>query len=111
MPYNLLGKVKTSILSQILGTDYKEFWSPLGLEGLAKTEGDRLDILFIKASRPGSGQFREFILIAQKQYKTIAVWEVWNKRFDKTLAGYGFEETEIIDSDGFPVKGRIWNAQ
>jgi hypothetical protein len=78
------------MLGQILGTGYYEFSTTIGISGLAKAEDGRLDLLAVLASKPGTGQFREFITQAKKSFKTIAVWAITNNTLREALIRYGF---------------------
>lgn len=84
-------------IGKILGTGYNRFSTDHGIKGLAKVNHTRLDLLAIVASRPGTGQFRDFIEDAKKHFDEIVVWEVWNKNLEATLLRYGFGKE--VDTD------------
>lgn len=92
----------------IFGTGYMRFTTELGLDGLARISGDRLDILAIVTDTPGNGQFREFIRLAKEQFKEIGVWHVWNDALPKILTKYGFYKTKTVEMDGEILEGYLY---
>jgi len=66
------------------------FHSPAGTMGLAKEQGDRLDILEVESETPGTGQFKAFIAGRKAQYSTVCVWLDWNPEIGKRLSKWGF---------------------
>ncbi len=108
---SVLGQIWTDRIGALLGTNYKRFKSPTGLNGLAKSSGDRLDILAVDATQPGTGQFRRFIKRAKQEYKTICIWEVWNKDLEGILGRYEFNPCDENDPDTHEhLTGYRWNA-
>ena len=98
-------------ISSLLGTGYEKFRSPTGLNGLAKDSDERLDLLVVDATIPGTGQFRTFIEKAKLEYETICVWEVWNKDLRPILERYGFFPYHETDPDtDEPLEGYRWNG-
>ncbi len=95
-------------ISDMLGTGYKRFESSVGINGLAKVSGKRLDILAVIARTPGKGQFRRFIAAAKNAYETVAVWEDWNPVIGEALQRYGFRKTSMIGDDGKASAGWIF---
>jgi hypothetical protein len=94
---------------QDLGTGYQQFESDCGVGGLAKINGDRLDLLAFRARQPGSGQFREFIRRAKEEFSVICIWEIWNPEVEPMLQRYGFKPGETdTDSDGSTMTGWRW---
>lgn len=84
----------------MLGTGYEQFHSPTGMNGLAKVDGDRLDILALDASAPGTGQLRAFIDQCKREFETICIWEIWNPLLEEILRRYGFRAFKrAVDKD------------
>ena len=108
---SILGQTQIDPIGKILETGYLRFQSPTGLAGLAKRNGDRLDILAVHSSKEGRGQFREFILKAKSEFKTICVWEIWNPILESALSRYGFAAETEITAWGEAVKGMRWDAK
>lgn len=107
---SLLGRVQPDPVGQLLHTGYMRFYSPFGIDGLAKTKPDRLDLLAVFADRPGTGQFRRFIAQAKLEYKTICIWHIANPVLESVLARYGFNPETEIQGDGEAIAGRRWDA-
>jgi hypothetical protein len=97
------------ITADMLGTGYSKFAHSSGIEGLCKSNGDRLDILALHADVPGTGQFRVFIGEAKKTYRTICIWEIWNTWLEPVLDRYGFSPETEITSWGESVSGMRWD--
>ena len=105
---SVLGTTTTSIVSKMLGTGYSNFESPSGVRGLAKTDGDRLDILAVESDIQGAGQFRLFIRLCKQEFRSIYVWHVLNPHMNAILRRYGFlpiQETH----DGEVLNGYRWS--
>lgn len=108
-PPSFIGETAPDSVAQILGTGYMRFRSPVGIGGLAKWNGDRLDLLVVHASSEGHGQFRQFIADAKQQFNTICVWEDWNPIIGIALSKYGFQRETEIQGDGEALKGWRWD--
>lgn len=108
---NVLGTTRPDPVGLILGTGYQRFQSPIGIEGLAKENGRRLDILAVVNPTDERGRFRLFIAQAKTQYDTICVWEIFNPAIHAALLRYGFvPETEIPGTGPpVPVEGLRWD--
>lgn len=104
---SVLGVTSPYWASELLGTDYDLFESPTGIRGLAKENGDRLDILAVDTTEEGKGQFRNFIIQCKKEYQEIYVWEVWNLIVEQALERYGFEYVKEFQIDK-EVEGLMW---
>lgn len=102
-----LGTKTLDLASQLLGLNYKRFQSPTGIEGLAKEDGKRLDILAVNATKPGTDQFHEFIIWCKAEYEAIYVWEIWNPLLEQILQRYGFQVALQLVK-GQMVWGRSW---
>ena len=102
----VLGELTPDPISVLLGTGFVRFASPTGMNGLAKVHGERLDILALDATAPGTGQLRAFIDQAKREFDTICVWHVWNPLLDGILQRFGFRACVEIDRDiGEPLEG------
>lgn len=86
----VLGSTHPDPIGRMLGHDFDRFYSPTGINGLAKEDGDRVDILAVDATKPGTGQFRAFIDQCKLEYETIVILEVWNDWLIEVLRRYGF---------------------
>ena len=98
-------------MSLLLGTRMKRFWSTTGLEGLARENVDRIDILAIISKDPGQGKFRKFVQELKKCYKTICVWHDFNPIMTDCLKRYGFQEAVEVDGmlKNETLKGWRWD--
>ncbi len=105
----LLQKTVPDLTSQILGTRYLRFESACGIIGLARPNEDRLDILALMAVHEGRGSFRQFIIEAKQEYRTICIWEVWNPILESALKRYGFMPEKEIQGNGEVVEGWRWD--
>lgn len=98
--------------SELLGSDYMQFRTAHGIDGLAKVAGLNLDLLFVGAEKPGTGQFRAFIQDAKLRFSKIDIWDIWSPALEKTLERYGFAPCTRADRklDGTPgvVHGMRW---
>lgn len=104
-----LGAIYLDLTSVLLGTGYDRFSSPTGIQGLAKQDGSRLDLLAIDASDPGKGQFREFMRQAKSEFEQIFIWEVWNPLLKEILVRYGFRPA-VGFFEGEMLTGFWWRA-
>ncbi len=108
---SVLGATEPHFIGRVLGTGYERFYSETGMNGLAREDGDRLNLLALDASNPGTGQFREFIEQAKKEYKTICIWHVSHEWLKLKLLEYGFrpyDENDIITTE--LLKGYRYDA-
>jgi hypothetical protein len=94
----------------ILGTGYNRFSTPFGIDGLAKWTHDRLDVLAVGASHPGSGAFRTFIEQAKKHFRQVFIWHIINPLLNTKLAEYGFVRAKQTEPDGEKIEGWKWEA-
>ena len=88
---------------------YQAFLSHAGIDGLAKIEGDRLEVLAVVSVAPGS--FRRFIALAKLEFSQVIVWEVWNPIAENALLRYDFRPYTRIEPDGEVLKGLAWSRQ
>lgn len=95
-------------IGDMLGTRYKRFESSVGINGLAKVTGKRIDILAVVATRQRTGQFRRFIAAAKNAFDVVAVWEDWNHVVGDALHRYGFTRTWRHEDDGTRSAGWIF---
>jgi len=97
---SVLGITKPDVISELLGTGFHRFYSLTGINGLAKMiSEDRLDILAVDATNPGTGQFRAFIEQAKREFATIYLWEVWNPILAEILQRYDFQTCTQVDKN------------
>lgn len=95
-----LGTISPDPVGVMLGSNMKRFTSPTGLEGLARDNGDRLDVLAVINPTKMTGCFRAFISQAKLEYKTICVLAVDNHIVRSALLRYGFVADVEIDQFG-----------
>lgn len=69
---------------------YRHFKTYLGVEGLARVIGSDLEILAVNATKPGTGQFRKFVVEAKTRFSSITLWTIMNDELMPILARYGF---------------------
>ncbi len=105
----VLGVTKDNIWGTLLNTGYREFQSPLGIQGLYKESPARLDLLAVAATEPGTGQFRRFIAACKGRYATIFVWEIMNPELNGILKRYGFEVANEQEN-GETIEGWKWEV-
>jgi len=103
----ILGTLTLDLASEILGTGFKRFSSPTGIDGLAKEVEGGVEILAVDASIRGMGFFRNFIKHCKEEYDTIILWEVWNPDLAEALVRYGFQRVDR-DIRGENVSGYEW---
>lgn len=108
---SVLGQTRPDRIAQILGTGYERFNSLTGVDGLAKVNGDRLDVLAVHTPEPfqNRGCCREFVRQAKEQYCTVCIWHVDNQTLAGALKRYGFTPETEIQSDGEIVPGWRWD--
>lgn len=93
-------------VGKMLGTRFDQFRSNVGIDGLARYNGNgMIELLAVHARTPGKGQFRRFIANLKKEYKTICVWEISNPLLETVLPRYGFKREVTIDSNGETLAG------
>jgi hypothetical protein len=94
--------------SAILGTGYERFLAPSGCHGLAKINGQAVEILAVGATEPGKGQFRAFISDCKRDFAEVRVLEIWNPDVSSALTRYGFvpftesRDLEVIEGMAWP---------
>jgi hypothetical protein len=108
---SVLGVISPDPCAVLLCTGYSRFTSPLGIDGLAKENGRRLDLLAVVNPTEEHGLFRRFIAEAKLEYDTICVWEIVNPAVEAALGRYGFQpETEISGvGPSVPIEGLRWD--
>lgn len=105
----ILGVIEPDPWAQILGTGYMRYQSPTGIKGLAKWNGDKLNLLVVHTETPNNGQFHDFISKAKLEWQTICVWECWNPIVGQALERYGFQQETEINGDGEVMEGWRWD--
>lgn len=104
-----LGVVEPDPIGVILETGYSRFVSPLGVSGLAKEEGDRVDILAVVSHEKGKGHFGNFLRHCQNTYATVCIWKDWNPILAPMLVKRGFRHTSETDKFGEKLDGWRWD--
>lgn len=104
--------MRPDAVATVLKTGYQRYESKQGISGLCRIKGFHLDLLFVSASKPGTGQFRRFIAACKTKYDSITVWEIWNKELPAILTRYGFKPTGEVPEDEEPdarmIEGYRW---
>lgn len=108
---SLLGETEPDPVGAILGTGYYRFSSPVGIDGLCKVNGGRLDLLAVISREPSKGHLREFLRQAKEHYRTVCVWHVDNPALGPALERYGFTPETEIQPDGEIVPGYRWDKK
>jgi hypothetical protein len=90
-------------------TGFGEYRSPTGIHGLAKADLQKkeLQLLVVMATRPGTGQFREFMTQCKTAYDHIRFWDVFARQLVNCLPRYGFERGWDLDPEG--KKAEVWD--
>lgn len=91
-----------------LDTGFMRFETKYGIDGLAKLDGDNLEVLAVVSTNPRQGRFRDFIAAAKITFASIAVLEIWEPIVEAALGRYGFTAFERTEPDGERVTGMIW---
>lgn len=107
----VLGSLKEDEMGKILNTGYVQFESPSGIFGLCKFTDERLDLLVVIAHKPESGQFKRFVTLTKKTFKTICVWEIWNETLKAALDRYEFKPETELQGDGEVLHGMRWDKE
>lgn len=92
----------------VLNTGYYRFESPLGLDGLARIDGDHLELLAVVTRTRREGSFRAFIAMAKEHFPAVSVWNIWNDIVRDALVRYGFKPASYVEWDGEHVEGLQW---
>lgn len=98
------------ILEAFLGrsaTPMERFESEYGIQGQSWVEGRDLNLLTVLASKPGTGQFRQFIEACKAEYDSVGVWLVMNRDLGKVLRRYGFKRATRLHN-GEKLRGYRW---
>lgn len=90
-------------------TDFMEFSSDIGIDGLARVNGNRIDFLAVISEDEGKGHFRDFIVACKEHYAFIRFWALMNPELEKTLTRYGFYGGNDVDCFGDVVDVMDWN--
>jgi len=78
------------------------------LHGLAFADDTVIEILAVRAHKPSTGQFRQFIQDLKAHYTFIRFWAVMNERLAGKLEEYGFRVGVDIDENGDPIDCMDW---
>ncbi len=93
----------------ILGTGFMRFESTCRIDGLAKVDGDRLELLAVHSPLRGQGNFRQFVKLAKSQFREIRVLHISRDWLSDALARYGFINFALQDERGEMITGMIWS--
>lgn len=108
--YPVIGELQEHWSSKMTGTQFKEFRSDLGVDGLAWVQENELHLLSVISGQPGSGQFREFIRQCKEAYPFIRIWAVMNDELRPVLARYEFVRGHDVDKFGEMQEVWDWSA-
>lgn len=104
-PTGILGRIRKPGL---LG--YSEFKSPIGISGMCRVDGRRVQFLAVDSIRPGNGLFRDFIAAVKKEFDRIDLLFVESPILLSCLPRYGFQpyqERQFLKSTSrFPELSR-----
>lgn len=100
-PFGLFKTFKEDWLGKLMGTGFHRFTTDIGVSGLAKHDGETLDILAVHSTHEGRGCFRQFIANAKEYFGRIVVRHDWNPIVGPALARYGFTEFQDGESCGW----------
>lgn len=109
--FDLFNRWEDDKWSILFGTGYKNYSSPHGIDGLARVQGETLDILAVFARHRGRGEFRRFMQQAKQLFPVIEVWEVWNKDLAAILKHYGFRAVRRTEPWGERLDGFRWERE
>ena len=99
---------ETDPVGAMLGTGFDRFRSVCGINGLARESDARLDVLAVEATKPGTGQFREFVRKVCAVFDTVCFWHDWNPELAGALQRYGFRRVTFREQ-GEKVRGWKWD--
>jgi hypothetical protein len=105
-----LGQLKPHWLGDVLGTNFMEFDTPT-VQGLAREDGDRVEILAIYSKEQGRGYFRDFIARCKGEFREVRVLTIMEPQVAKALKRYGFRKFQRREPDGERVAGMVWKRQ
>lgn len=77
-----------------------------GIDGLARTRGEGIEILAVVSNKTGS--FREFIGRMKEVYSRVEVLEILNPKVDRILERYGFARGGRLNEFGAFCPSRVW---
>jgi hypothetical protein len=104
-PTSILGRIRKPGL---LG--YSEFKSPIGISGMCRVDGRRVQFLAVDSIQPGNGLFRDFIIAVKKEFDRIDLMFVESPILLSCLPRYGFkpyQERQFLKSTSrFPELSR-----
>lgn len=90
----VLGVTKNNMWGDLLGTGFREFESPEGINGLYMIAEGGLHLLAVFARNPGTGQFRRFIEKAKDEFRFIQIDDIMNPTMTGILERYGFVQED-----------------
>lgn len=87
---SVLGRLVHDPIGKALGFEYFHFDSPIGIKGLCRIDGKRVQFLVVDSVRPGHGLFRDFIAAVKLEFDRIDIWHVYSHILFSCLPRYGF---------------------
>ena len=108
---NVLGVIAPDPIGKQLGTGYERFSSSCGIDGLAKVNGYRLDVLAVINPTGRPGRFRLFITLCKVEFDTICIWNITNPIVAGALTRYGFTAEVEITNLGEAIEGMRWDKK
>lgn len=91
---------------------YMHFKTRVGVEGLGRIVDDGLELLAVNATKPGTGQFRQFIVLAKERFPSVTLWSIMNDEMMPILARYGFSPCigpdTALDGSRSTTEGMRW---
>jgi len=78
-------------LDALFDTGFNEFVAPGGVHGLARIDGDELEVLAVEVDHPGQGHFRAFIAAAKEAFRVVRVLAIMNQGLYSVLQRYDFK--------------------
>lgn len=91
----LLGSIRPDPIGSYLGSPFVRFNSPLGIHGLMRVNGDRLELLAVNAWIPDTGQLRAFMRHAETLFDSILVMDVMNPFLPRVLMRWGYAPESV----------------
>lgn len=88
---DVLGHTKRNNVSDALGTRFRDFHSPYGIDGLVRVEGDDVTFLAVLCKgKKGTGRFKRMMHALRQAARSITFLHVDNARLAEHLGRNGF---------------------
>lgn len=105
----VVGALHAMVPAYDFGTGFLGYWTDT-MHGLAKVDGDRIDLLVIIAHRPGRGDCGRFLAALMAAYSTIVVHETYSDELAAMLLRRGFVETHDVGGEHCYNPAYYWPA-